>query len=86
MRYLLSLLIVCGAFLSYAQDEDSLLDLLGDDEPTQDFATAGFKTTRIINGHSFEMNAHGVLDFKISHRFGYVNGGLSEMFGRGKAR
>ncbi len=81
MRYLLSLLLVCGAFLSYAQDEDSLLDLLGDDEPTQDFATAGFKTTRIINGNSFEMNAHGVLDFKISHRFGYVNGGLSEMFG-----
>lgn len=70
---------------SYAQDDDSLLDLLGEDEPTQDFAAAGFKTTRIINGHSFEMNAHGVMDFKISHRFGYVSGALQEMFGLDQA-
>lgn len=69
----------------FAQDDDSLLDLLGEDEPTQDFATAGFKTTRIINGHSFEMNAHGVMDFKISHRFGYVSGALQEMFGLDQA-
>lgn len=62
--------------------EESLLDLLGDDEePVAEFATAGFKTTRIINGHSFEMNAHGVLDFKISHRFGRLNGGAYELFG-----
>lgn len=62
--------------------EGSLLDLLPeDDEPTEDFATAGFKTTRIINGQSFEMNAHGVLDFKISHRFGTVNSGAINAFG-----
>lgn len=72
--------------IAFGQEEEgSLLDLLGEDEPTQDFASAGFKTTRIINGHSFEMNAHGVLDFKISHRFGYVSGALSEMFGLDQA-
>lgn len=61
--------------------QESLLDLLPDDEPTVDYATAGFKTTRIINGHSFEMNSEGVLDFKISHRFGRLNGGAYELFG-----
>ncbi len=70
---------------SFSQDDDSLLDLLGEEEPAKDFATAGFKTTRIINGHSFEMNAHGVMDFKISHRFGYVSGALQEMFGLDQA-
>jgi hypothetical protein len=61
--------------------QESLLDLLPDEEPTIDYATAGFKTTRIINGHSFEMNSEGVLDFKISHRFGWINGGAYELFG-----
>lgn len=70
---------------SFSQDDDSLLDLLREEELTKDFATAGFKTTRIINGHSFEMNAHGVMDFKISHRFGYVSGALQEMFGLDQA-
>ena len=55
--------------------------MLGEEEPTVDYATAGFKTTRIINGHSFEMNAQGVLDFKISHRFGRLNTGAYELFG-----
>lgn len=79
------LLFFLSCHTVFAQDDDSLLDLLGEDEPTQDFATAGFKTTRIINGHSFEMNAHGVMDFKISHRFGYVSGALQEMFGLDQA-
>jgi len=61
--------------------QESMLDLLSDDEPTVEYATAGFKTTRIINGHSFEMNSEGVLDFKISHRFGRLNGGAYELFG-----
>lgn len=61
--------------------QENMLDLLSDNEPTVNYATAGFKTTRIINGHSFEMNSEGVLDFKISHRFGRLNGGAYEFFG-----
>lgn len=75
----LALLALFPFQLTFAQDDD-LLSLLGDDETT-DFSTATFKTTRIINGHSIENNAHGVLDFKISHRFNYLNGGAYEMFG-----
>ena len=45
------------------------------------FTEATFKTTRIIHGHSIENTAPGILDLKISHRFGQINGGLYEFFG-----
>ncbi len=71
---------------SIQAQEESLLDMLGDEEePVAEYAKAGFKTTRIINGHSFEMNSPGVLDFKISHRFGALNGGAYEWFGLDQA-
>jgi hypothetical protein len=76
---ILAVLLSSSSLMLSAQE--SLLDLLPEDEPTVDYATAGFKTTRIINGHSFEMNSEGVLDFKISHRFGRLNGGAYELFG-----
>jgi hypothetical protein len=46
---------------------------------------AGFKTTRVMNGHSFENVAKGVLDFKINHRFGTLNGGFYDLFGLDQA-
>lgn len=51
------------------------------DEPTTDYTTATFKSNRIINGHSIENTAPGVLDFKISHRFTPLRQGLYDMFG-----
>lgn len=48
------------------------------------YATAAFKTTRLIDGHSIENLAAGILDFKISHRFGTIggsNGGAYNFFG-----
>ncbi|MBT8233544.1 MAG: hypothetical protein HKO66_16710 [Saprospiraceae bacterium] len=60
--------------------QDDLLSLLGEEE-TIDFATASFKANRVINLHSIENTAGGVLDFKISHRFGFLNQGLSNFFG-----
>jgi hypothetical protein len=45
------------------------------------FTEAVFKTTRLIHGHSIENVAPGILDLKISHRFGQLNGGLYELFG-----
>lgn len=61
--------------------QDDLLSLLGEEEETIDYATASFKTNRVINLHSMESTAKGVLDIKISHRFGFLNGGFSELFG-----
>lgn len=60
--------------------EDDLLSLLNEEETTE-YITASFKTDRVINLHSLESTAAGVLDIKISHRFGMVNGGLYELFG-----
>ena len=46
-----------------------------------DITTATFKTTRLINGHSIENVAKGVLDVKISHRFGTLNEGAYAIWG-----
>jgi hypothetical protein len=45
------------------------------------YAAAMFKTTRVINGHSIENVAAGVLDLRISHRFGFINTGAYELWG-----
>lgn len=51
------------------------------DSKKTDYAIATFKTTRLINGHSVENVGRGVLDMKISHRFGTLNKGGYELFG-----
>ncbi len=48
---------------------------------TTDLTTATFKTTRLINGQSIENVGSGILDFKINHRFGYLNSGAYNLFG-----
>lgn len=40
-----------------------------------------FSSTRLVNGHSVEVRAPGVLEALISHRFGCVCGGFDEFFG-----
>lgn len=67
--------------LQAQQDTTDLLSLLGEEEPTIDYATATFKTTRVINMHSVENAAEGVLDFRINHRFGAFNTGVNNLFG-----
>jgi opacity protein-like surface antigen len=58
-------------------------DLLGqlEDEPTIDYATASFKTSRIVNGHTIENALPGTLDFKINHRFSPLKEGFYDLFG-----
>lgn len=63
-----------------AQQEQDLLSLLGREETTE-YAAASFKTNRVINLHSLENTSSGVLDAKISHRFGFLNGGVYDLFG-----
>lgn len=82
MKYLLPPFLLLLTF-GRVQAQD-LLDLLGEDS-TIVYTNASFKTTRVINSHSLENTAHGVLDFKIGHRFGFVNQGPSEAFGLDQA-
>jgi hypothetical protein len=61
--------------------QGDLLSLLGEEEEEATLVSAAFKSTRVVNGQSIENVAKGVLDFKISHRFGFVNSGVKELFG-----
>ena len=75
---------------TFAQDSTvSLLSILEKEmEQNKDmtiYTTATFKTTRLINGHSIENVGKGVLDVKISHRFGNINEGFYQLFGLDKA-
>ena len=70
--------LFCSCSIAFAQDD--LLSLIPE-EKTRDYASASFKTTRVVNGHSVENPAAGVLDFKISHRFNYLKGGFYDIFG-----
>lgn len=72
-----------GIFLlsTYASAQEDLLSMLGEEEPTTEYTTASFKTSRVINLHSLENTASGVLDIKISHRFGMLNRGVYDLFG-----
>ncbi len=72
--------------LSLSAQEDDLLSLLDDSaEETTEYVTASFKANRVINLHSLENTAAGVLDIKIGHRFGTLNGGFYELFGLDQA-
>ncbi len=67
-----------------AQD---LMSLLESETPKKkEFVKNAFKSTRVINSHSLEFAGAGVLDVRILHRFGRVNGGAYEAFGLDQAR
>lgn len=82
-----SLSFIITVLLSqFAFAQEDLLSLLEDDmEPETEYVSASFKTNRVINLHSLENTPAGVMDFKINHRFGFINTGFYEMFGLDRA-
>jgi hypothetical protein len=85
----LFLLIFISAMVK-GQDVDlfKLLDEEGKeaDKSRTDYTSATFKTTRLINGHTIENTAKGILDLKVSHRFGTLNQGPRDLWGFDNAR
>lgn len=65
--------------------QNDLLDALGKDSAANSYTMAIFKSTRVVNGHSLETLPQGVLDLRISHRMGFVNGGINNFFGLDQA-
>jgi len=55
------------------------------DSGSTHYTQATFKTSRLINGHTVETTQAGVLDFKVTHRFGTLNSGLYNSFGLDEA-
>jgi len=79
-RFLFVFVLVFSSMIASGQDD--LLSLIEDDEEEETlFTSALWKTTRVINLQSSENVAPGTLDFRISHRFGFVNQGAYEFFG-----
>jgi len=72
------------AFIQLLTGQEDLLSLIEEEETTE-LVSASFKTNRIINLSSLENTARGVLDFKIGHRFGFLNSGIGELWGLDQA-
>lgn len=87
LKLVSALLLLLPAARLSAQDTattDLLSQLEKEMEPAQKmtyYTTATFKTTRLISGHSVENVGKGVLDVKVSHRFGQLNSGFNNLFG-----
>ena len=79
------LLIIFTLITSFTFAQDDLLNLIEDSTPQKEYVTNAFKSTRVINGASVEHLGLGVLDFRISHRFGRLNGGKYQLWGLDQA-
>ena len=80
---LLSALFSAASLSSFAQ-ADSLMNMLNADDKggaSKQYATATFKSTRVIDGASVENLGAGVLDFRITHRFGQLSQGGANFYG-----
>lgn len=83
MKIICSLIIAVSFVNVTAQDIDELLEETSGGQT--DYATATFKSTRIINGQSIERMPEGQLDFRILHRFGQLNTGAYNLWGLDQA-
>jgi hypothetical protein len=72
-------MIILYSIPAKSQDLDSLLDK--EVKPETTYATATFKSTRIVNGHSVERMKKKQLEFRVSHRFDPINTGSYNFYG-----
>jgi len=72
-------MIVLYSIPAKSQDLDALLDK--EVKPLTIYATATFKSTRIVNGHSVERMKKKQLEFRVSHRFDPINSGSYNFYG-----
>ena len=81
---LLTSVLIFGMIVLYSipaksQDLDALLEK--ESKPETTYATAIFKSTRIVNGHSVQQMKKKQLEFRVSHRFGELNTGSYNFWG-----
>lgn len=62
------------------QAQDNLLSILGSNDE-QTYVSSLFKGTKVVNGQSVKLQAEGVLQFTIQHRFGTLNSGFYNLYG-----
>ncbi|MBM3439119.1 MAG: hypothetical protein FJX91_08335 [Bacteroidetes bacterium] len=61
-----------------AQDDSSFSLFDEPSAPVAEKVQYAFKTTKVVNLQSLELVDPGVFDFKMSHRFGAINGGATD--------
>lgn len=83
MKKNLFLILLLIHSFSFGQDINDLL--VSESQIEKSYETAAFKASRVINGHSVAQMKAKHLDFRISHRFGELNGGAYELFGLDQA-
>lgn len=83
--HIISFPLLLSVLATAQNDTTDLLRALKPEKETRRFVTSAFKSSRVINGHSMEFIGQGVLDVRILHRFGYVNEGVSNLFGLDEA-
>lgn len=80
--FLIALLSVLTNVTGFAQDDlEKVLAQQEAKQPAKEYVMATFKTTRLINFHTLETVGRRTLDFRISHRFGDINSGVTNFFG-----
>jgi hypothetical protein len=80
-RIFLLFVMSLGSYSIHAQDMLDMLDSIDSGPQPKDYASATFKSTRLVNMHTLESVGPRTLDFRISHRFGPVNGGSYSAWG-----
>ncbi|MDC0204779.1 DUF5777 family beta-barrel protein [Flavobacteriales bacterium] len=73
---ILSFLIITSA----VKAQNNLLNILGSDDERL-YVSSLFKGTKVVNGQSVKLQAEGVLQFAIQHRFGTLNSGFYNFYG-----
>ena len=88
IKLLVTFIIFCSLkAMSQDVNLDSMLDaqMKTKNQNKTQYTEATFKSSRLIDGHTVETTQAGVLDLKISHRFGQLNDGFYNMFGLDQA-
>ena len=79
-------LILCFTPIFAQNTGGTMIDQIGvEDKNATEYVKYSFKTDRIINLHSLETTARGVMDVKISHRFGTIDNNFYDLFGLDQA-
>lgn len=79
--YILPLIFLILVIPGFGQSLEDLLDQEVDYSAEPELISATFKSTQLINSHTIKIVNPGELVFLISHRFGYLNSGFSDLFG-----
>jgi hypothetical protein len=81
MKKLITLIVLLACASTINAQTDAELEALEASLSEDKVAENTFYGTRIINSHSVEMVPKGVMEFRISHRFGLISNGVSDLFG-----